>query len=68
VHNRKAVDIAIHHVTRVEGHGNIVVNSRDGDIKDIRWEVPESPRFFEAMMRDRSWSEAAHIPSRSCAI
>jgi coenzyme F420-reducing hydrogenase alpha subunit len=67
VHNQ-TVNVDVHHVTRIEGHGNIVVNGRDGKILDIRWEVPESPRFFEAMLRDRSWTEAAHITSRICAI
>jgi sulfhydrogenase subunit alpha len=62
------VNVDIHHVTRVEGHGNIVVNGRDGKIQDVRWEVPESPRFFEAMLKGRSWTEAAHITSRICAI
>ena len=66
--HKNSVNIDIHHVTRVEGHGNIVVNARDGKVADIRWEVPESPRFFEAMLRDRSWTEPAHITSRICAI
>jgi len=66
--HKKTVNIDIHHVTRVEGHGNIVVNSRDGKLEDIRWEIPESPRFFEAMLRGRSWTEAAHITSRICGI
>ena len=64
----KTFNIDIHHVTRVEGHGNIVVNSKEGSIEEVRWEVPESPRFFEAMLRGRSWTEAAHITSRICGI
>lgn len=64
----KDLNIDIHHVTRVEGHGNILVNAKDGKIEDIRWEIPESPRFYEAMLRGRSWDEAAHITSRICGI
>jgi coenzyme F420-reducing hydrogenase alpha subunit len=60
--------IDIHHVTRVEGHGNIVVEIAGGKIKECRFEVVETPRFFEAMLRGRSYLEASHITSRICGI
>ena len=60
--------IDVHHVTRVEGHGNIVVNIDDGVIKDCRFDVVETPRFFEAMLRGRPYLEASHITSRICGI
>jgi coenzyme F420-reducing hydrogenase alpha subunit len=62
------VDIDIHHLTRVEGHGNIVVNVSDGTIETCEWQVPENPRFFEAMVRGRHYSEVARITSRICGI
>lgn len=62
------VDIDIHHLTRVEGHGNIVVNVAEGTIERCEWQVPESPRFFEAMVRGRHYSEVARITSRICGI
>src|SRR5512139_465467 len=60
--------IDVHHVTRVEGHGNIVVNIDDGVIKDCRFDVIETPRFFEAMLRSRPYLEASHTTSRICGI
>ncbi len=60
--------IDVHHVTRVEGHGNIVVELSDGKLKECRFEVVETPRFFEAMLRGRPYSEASHITSRICGI
>ncbi|MCL4458404.1 MAG: Ni/Fe hydrogenase subunit alpha [Chloroflexi bacterium] len=60
--------INIHHVTRVEGHGNIKVNIKNGVIEELNLEIVESPRFFEAMLRGRRWDEAAHITSRICGI
>lgn len=60
--------IDVHHVTRVEGHGNIVVEVADGKLKDCYFEVVETPRFFEAMLRGRPYSEASHITSRICGI
>jgi sulfhydrogenase subunit alpha len=60
--------IDVHHVTRVEGHGNIVVEVADGVMKECRLDIVETPRFFEAMLRGRPYSEASHITSRICGI
>ncbi|HEY76750.1 MAG TPA: Ni/Fe hydrogenase subunit alpha [Thermoflexia bacterium] len=60
--------IEVHHVTRVEGHGNIVVDIKNGEIKECRFEVVEAPRFFEAFVRGRPYYELSHITSRICGI
>jgi sulfhydrogenase subunit alpha len=62
------VAIDVHHLTRVEGHGNIVVNVKDGCIETCEWQVPEAPRFFEAMIVGRHYSEVSRIVSRICGI
>ena len=62
------INIDVHHITRVEGHGNIVVNVNDGVVERCEWQVPEAPRFFEAMVRGRHYSEVARIVSRICGI
>jgi sulfhydrogenase subunit alpha len=64
----KNFDVEVHHVTRVEGHGNIYVNVRDGTITRCEWNISEAPRFFEAMVLGRSWRELHHITSRICGI
>lgn len=62
------LDINVHHLTRVEGHGNIVVQARDGVVQKVEWQVPEAPRFFEVMVRGRSWEDIQTIVSRICGI
>ena len=62
------LDINVEHLTRVEGHGNIVVDVKNGEIKECQWQVVEAPRFFEAMVRGRKWDELAHITARICGI
>jgi sulfhydrogenase subunit alpha len=62
------VKVDVHHVTRVEGHGNIVVDVKNGEIKECRFDVVEAPRFFEAFVRGRLYSELSHITSRICGI
>jgi coenzyme F420-reducing hydrogenase alpha subunit len=64
----KDVNIDVHHVTRVEGHGNIYVNVKEGKVERCEWSVPEAPRFFEAMVVGRPWNELHHITSRICGI
>jgi sulfhydrogenase subunit alpha len=62
------VNINVHHVTRVEGHGDIVVDVKNGEIKTCQFEVVEAPRFFEAFVRGRPYYELSHITSRICGI
>lgn len=62
------VKISVHHLTRVEGHGNIVVDVRKGKVEKCEWHVPEAPRFFEAMIRGRHYTEVGRITSRICGI
>ncbi len=62
------LNIELHHITRVEGHGNIVVNANEGKIEKVQWQVPEAPRFFEAMVVGRNYNDVATITSRICGI
>ena len=64
----KNINIDVHHITRVEGHGNIRVNITDGTIEKCEWQVPEAPRFFEAMVRGRRYDDIQTIVSRICGI
>jgi len=60
--------VKVEYLTRVEGHGNIVVEVKNGALTACRFDVVESPRFFEALLRGRSIFEAQHITSRICGI
>ena len=60
--------IDIHHLTRVEGHGNIRIAIKDGKVEEATWEVVETPRFFEAMLVNKKWENAPWICGRICGI
>jgi len=64
----KTVSIKVNHITRVEGHGNIRLRASDGKVEHVEWQVPEAPRFFEAMVRGRSFEDIQTIVSRICGI
>jgi len=60
--------VDVHYITRVEGHGHIVVDVANGTLQRCDLEIVETPRFFEAMLRGRPYTEASHITSRICGI
>jgi coenzyme F420-reducing hydrogenase alpha subunit len=62
------LNINVHHITRVEGHGNIVVDMKNGVLQKAQLDIVEAPRFFEAMLKGRNFQEAAIITSRICGI
>jgi len=41
---------------------------KDRRIEQLQFRIPESPRFFEAMLVGRKWDEPSHITSRICGI
>ncbi len=65
---KTSMKINVHHLTRVEGHGNINVTVKDGELVEAQWEVVETPRFFEAILRGKSHDLAPTLTSRICGI
>ncbi len=61
-------DIDIKHLTRVEGHGNIRIVIDGGQVRTARWEVVETPRFFEAILVGKHFENAPYLCGRICGI
>ncbi len=62
------LNVDVHHLTRVEGHGNIRVRVQAGKLRDARWDVVETPRFFEVMLRGKHYTSAGILTARICGI
>jgi coenzyme F420-reducing hydrogenase alpha subunit len=62
------MNIDVHHLSRVEGHGNIHIIVKNGKLVDAKWAVVETPRFFEAMLRGMSCEMAPILTARICGI
>ncbi len=60
--------INVRRITRVEGHGDILAEIKDGRLEDVRFDVVEAPRLFEAFLVGRSYEEVIHIAPRICGI
>ncbi len=55
-------------LARVEGQGAMYVRARDGRVEEVRLDIYEPPRFFEALLRGRSYTEPPDITARICGI
>ena len=62
------INIGVEHIARVEGHGNIRIRVEDGKLAECTWEVVETPRFFEVMMKGLSIEMAPLLAARICGI
>jgi coenzyme F420-reducing hydrogenase alpha subunit len=55
-------------LTRVEGEGALHVEMRDGVPEVVELNIYEPPRFFEAFLRGRAYTEPPDITARICGI
>jgi sulfhydrogenase subunit alpha len=60
--------IAVDYLARVEGEGSLHVKLRDGRVDHVELRIFEPPRFFEAFLRGRMYTEAPDITARICGI
>jgi coenzyme F420-reducing hydrogenase alpha subunit len=55
-------------LARVEGEGAMHVEVRDSHVSRVELQIYEPPRFFEAFLRGRSYTEPPDITARICGI
>ena len=55
-------------LARVEGEGAMSVRLRDGKAEEVKLRIYEPPRFFEAFLRGRRFTEVPDITARICGI
>jgi coenzyme F420-reducing hydrogenase alpha subunit len=60
--------IQVDYLARVEGEGALDVTIDGGQVTDVRLKIFEPPRFFEALLRGRHFTEAPDITARICGI
>ncbi len=60
--------ITVDALARVEGEGALHVQVRDGRVDQVQLRIYEPPRFFEAMLRGRRYTEPPDITARICGI
>ncbi|MBC7187939.1 MAG: Ni/Fe hydrogenase subunit alpha [Calditrichaeota bacterium] len=63
-----STSIVIDHLCRIEGHGGITVEIKNGKATRVQMDILEGTRFFEALLKGRIYSEVPAIVSRICSI
>ena len=64
----KTLNLNVPTLTRVEGEGAMHVTVEDGEVIDVKLEIYEPPRMFEAFLRGRGYTEPVDITARICGI
>ncbi len=60
--------IKVSTLARVEGEGGLYIRFKGREVADVKLKIFEPPRFFEAFLRGRNYSEAPDITARICGI
>ena len=60
--------IKVDYLARVEGEGALHIKLQGDRVTDVQLRIFEPPRFFEAFLRGRRFSEAPDITARICGI
>lgn len=60
--------IKVDYLARVEGEGGLFVKIKDNKVADVKLNIFEPPRFFEAFLRGRHFTEVPDITARICGI
>jgi coenzyme F420-reducing hydrogenase alpha subunit len=55
-------------LARVEGEGGLHLEIHDGHVTAVELRIFEPPRFYEAFLRGRAWTEPPDITARICGI
>jgi sulfhydrogenase subunit alpha len=66
--NSESKTIRVNMLARVEGEGALHIDIDNGDIKNVHLSIFEPPRFFEAFLEGRHYSEVSDIVARICGI
>jgi coenzyme F420-reducing hydrogenase alpha subunit len=64
----KSRAIKVDYLARVEGEGKLYVRIKGDTVADVKFGIFEPPRFFEAFLRGRKFTEAPDITARICGI
>ncbi len=65
---QKSRTIKVETLARVEGEGALYVKLKGDQVQDVKLKIYEPPRFFEAFLHGRHFSELPDIVARICGI
>jgi sulfhydrogenase subunit alpha len=67
-HVSRTRTIRTDYLARIEGEGAMYVRLEGGEVREVKLRIYEPPRFFEAFLRGRAFTEAPDLTARICGI
>jgi coenzyme F420-reducing hydrogenase alpha subunit len=67
-HPNPGSTIKVNYLTRVEGEGGLYVRIENAHVREVKLDIFEPPRLFEAFLRGRYFQEVPDITARICGI
>ena len=61
-------NVKVDYMARVEGEGALYLRIDKDKVEEVELRIFEPPRFFEAFLEGRRWTEAPDITARICGI
>ena len=65
---RRTRTIRTDYLARIEGEAAMYVRLEGDDVREVKLRIYEPPRFFEAFLRGRVFTEAPDLTARICGI
>ncbi|MEM2760208.1 MAG: nickel-dependent hydrogenase large subunit [Nitrososphaerales archaeon] len=62
----ESLDINIEQISKTEGHADLEVKVRNGNVEDVKLKISENKRFYTQAVRKRNFQSVPHFVSRIC--
>jgi coenzyme F420-reducing hydrogenase alpha subunit len=62
----KDFDINIEHISKTEGHANVELKVRNGDVESLKLKISENKRFYTQGIRGKPFNTIPQLVSRIC--